>query len=102
MLVDFALLAAEACCLASRLMWDHTNLAVMRCLVAAMPGCDMECRLSNTRRRIAGVTIGLCFPVEVSHIRLNAVGVKGTASSASLEVSGWLVTPCSSDSVVWS
>ena len=67
-----------------------------------MPGCDMECRLSNTRRRIAGGTMGLCFPVEVSHIKVSPVGVKGTASSVSLEESGWLAIPCSSESVVWS
>ena len=53
-----------------------------------MPGCDNACRLSNTKRRIEGGTMGLCLPVEVSHVRVSPAEFKGTYSSVRLEESG--------------
>ncbi len=53
-----------------------------------MPGCDMECRMSNTGRRREWGTKGLYLPVEVSHMMVSPVGFKGTHSSVRLEDSG--------------
>jgi len=59
-----------------------------------MPGCDIECRLSNTWRRIARGTTSLCLPIKVSHTRVSPE-VKVTR----LEKSEFLTICCSSGSV---
>jgi len=63
-----------------------------------MPGCDMKCKLSNTWRRIAKGTTGLCLPIEVSHTRVS-LEVKVSRSSERLEESEFPTIYCSSGSV---
>ncbi len=53
-----------------------------------MPGCDNECKVSNTRRRMQAGTMGLYAPVETSHKRVVPEEFNGTFSSLRLVRSG--------------
>ncbi len=75
-------------CPTSRLMCDHTNQDVMSRRVAFMPGCDNECKVSNTRRRMQAGTMGLYAPVETSHKRVVPEEFNGTFFSLRLVRSG--------------
>ncbi len=75
-------------CSTSRLMCGHTNQDVMSRRVAFMPGCDNECKVSNTRRRMQAGTMGLYAPVETSHKRVVPEEFNETFSSLRLVRSG--------------